>query len=283
MAAGWWSVLGFALVAFTWSKLRGRELPLTRRLNYVAILFVVLAVLEGTWMSHILNASTPELAPLVWPLTLTIVALLLPLAYVVTAWFQHRDAQRFERIIFEPVAEYDLPSTTRCHFERYTAKLEATGFRLLCDYRLKRAEHFYNRVLLSDDGMTFAELSTQRISLLKTIKACAFVTVFEGGHYLETSTLATTPRETELFHARSVPWRWLADVLVAHYRSVRELCERTHTKAIVCVPEDYPTVATYGQRLLGDALVREGLMATNIYADAPALRVDADSLTGALV
>ena len=178
-----------------------------------------------------------------------------------------------ERISFAPVAEHELPKRTLRYFDQHTAELESLGFRRLADYRLKRHTPFFARVFLSADGQTYGEIATQRALVFVEIKACSFVSMFASGDYLETGNLAGKDRHAGKFHNQYAGRRPLAEVYAAHDANAETICTQQDTFTVPLEPDDFPVVSTYGQKLLYDSLVRDGIVTSNPYHDAIVPRV----------
>jgi hypothetical protein len=217
-----------------------------------------------------IDQAPKAMRPIVCPLLFSLLALPAPLLYVSGKWLNCRRSQFFQRLVFWPIRDHEMPSATLRYFERYTGELELLGFRRVCDYRLKRTRPFFCRLFVNDDpaAPAYGELSTQKAFWWSTtMRSCAFVTMFESGDYLETADLAMTPYDKGHMHMRAVPGASVADVYKAHVEAIRGLAERNQTEPVACSADEFPMIATYGQRLMYDRLVDEGIAPRNIYVD----------------
>ncbi|MBI2823445.1 MAG: hypothetical protein HYX69_02000 [Planctomycetia bacterium] len=167
----------------------------------------------------------------------------------------------YRDFVFEPIPADRLDAATRRYFDRDTASLLALGFEPIGDYLLLPAPaEVYARFFISADRHSFAAAEDWNVPLLRN-RACCFSSVCEDGMYLETGSQRPAPIPPDAGDRLSftgLPGEGVERIYEHHRATVDAYAAEHATSVIAFAPEQFRDVATYGHRLVGHSLYRQG-------------------------
>jgi len=229
---------------------------------------VALVLVLGPFLATAAAGVNPAVWGFVVPFAICGASLLVPPFVLLLIWMRERVDGSLEIVRFESVSAGELPPAVRGWFEQHTPDVEALGFRLIGDFRLKqRAEHF-GRFFQSGDGTVFGEIAWYRGSFLQTHKCVDFFSVTDDLTYLETGNVSIPPGQYEApFLLCGVPKATAEETLAAHRRQLDRLKEDAQAEPIRFAPDEVDKVTVYGQKLLYERLKQIGMVRRSPYDD----------------
>lgn len=171
-------------------------------------------------------------------------------------WHFRRRPKPFREYLFEPIKPSDMPEDVRQYLETHTAAMLQIGLVQLGDYILElEASPVIARYFMSDDGRTFASVEDYHGT-----KTFEFFSVLADGTYVGSSPLAPAnepPSPEDHLHFEWVKNAPTEDLYIHHLSALQRL-ESQHGAAQKYQPEQFREVVSYGHRLVGWSLFRQG-------------------------
>jgi hypothetical protein len=168
-----------------------------------------------------------------------------------------------------PVDAAGLPACAAAFFQKHHAAIVDLGFSLAGDYQMRHGRHpTYDRYYYRPDLDVWVELSIATLTIcrfirLPSIHTFGFVSVFEDGTYLCTSTMRV-PEEHEFrppqLVYRSRPGLNAAQLLAAHLRCIDEYVARNSTRTLHYPAEQIVDVSIYYTQYQRDYWTSKGII-----------------------